>query len=503
MSTLTSGDRRTLQGQIATRERSWEGWGLANWLPNPDPILKALGRDISVYRDLRADAHIGGCIRRRKAAVHTLEPVLERAGSPAQVHRAVIDILADLWATPDPTEAGAQPGLPALIAESLDGALYGYQPHEITWGRVGALLVPTVVQGKPPEWFLFDGANQLRFRSRDGGVEGERLPARKFLLSRQDPTYQNPYGIADLSLCFWPGTFKRAGLKFWAKFVEKYGGAFIVGKLPRANPTKDYDDLTERLAAMVEDAVAAIPDDGAVEILTSSGTAASTDAHLRFVLYNQGQIAMALLGTNQGTEQTSTVASAVAALEVADDIRDGDARMTEAVVNQLIRWVVEINWPGAAAPRWELRAAERVDKTRAERDKLLTEAGVTFSPAYWQRSYNLSPEDLAAAPEPEEPEEPVALAAPAPDPTPSSGQALIDAEVARDAGAAQQAAMERLLAPILTALAQGLTPEEILGRMDDWYGQLDDTLLQELLTRGMAAADAIGRLEVAAETAHD
>ncbi len=93
---------------------------------------------------------------------------------------------------------------------------------------------------------------------------------------------------------------------------------------------------------------------------------------------------------------------------------------------------------------------------------------------------------------------PPALAAPYPQ---RDAQDLIDAEIDRDASAEQQAAMERLIAPILTALAEGLTPEEIMGRMDDWYGQLDDSLLQELLTRGMAAADAIGRIEAAGEGA--
>jgi phage gp29-like protein len=84
-------------------------------------------------------------------------------------------------------------------------------------------------------------------------------------------------------------------------------------------------------------------------------------------------------------------------------------------------------------------------------------------------------------------------------PAAPDGQDLLDAELARDASPEQQAALERLLAPILTALADGLTPEEILARMDDWYGALDDTLLMDLLTRGIAAADAIGRLEVAGE----
>ena len=37
--------------------------------------------------------------------------------------------------------------------------------------------------------------------------------------------------------------------------------------------------------------------------------------------------------------------------------------------------------------------------------------------------------------------------------------------------------------------------------MDDWYGLLDDSLMQDLLTRGLAAADALGRIEAAQEGA--
>lgn len=587
---LPTAERRLLTGQVATRARSWDAWSLAGWLPNPDPILKALGKDIATYKDMRSDAHIGGCIRRRKTAVRGLETLLDKGDAPARVVKNIESILADLWATPDPDEPGAAPGLPALIAACLDGALFGYQPLEIQWARTGALLVPVAVQAKPPEWFHFDADNQLRFKSREGGIEGELLPGRKFLLARQEPSYQNPYGVPDLAMCYWPWQFRRAA-KFWVAWLERYGGDFLIGKLPRANRPEDYDDLARQLEAMIQDSVAAIPDDGSVEVLASASKGASTDAHERFLLYWRGEISIALLGTNQGTEQTSTLASATAALEVARDIRDGDARMVEAVVNQLIRWIVAANWPGARPPVWTLREQEEIDTQRPTRDKLLTEAGARLTRAYWLKTYDLEEDDLApeealdagnpagmpdspgvaglarqggAGPlarerddrgdgpddgpdddldndrgermdndlddrleaaltadpalaraitralsrAPARPRRPagsrnlaafdlaatVARRAAKPD-----GQDLIDAELDRDATQEQQAAMERLLDPILTAMANGLTPEEILARMDDWYGALDDRLLTELLTRGIAAADAIGRLEVAGE----
>lgn len=480
---MTSGDRRTLTGQaIATRARSLDGWAMADWLPNPDPVLKALGRDIAVYRDLRSDAHVGGCIRRRKAAVLALEQELARAGAPARVAKAIECLLADL-------------PLPMILGELLDANLYGYQPAEITWGRVGALLLPVEIQAKPPEWFHFDAENRLRFRGR-GAPLGEELPERKFLLSRQEASYANPYGQPDLAMVFWPTVFKKGGLKFWVAFTERYGSPFLIGKQPRSVGPAETEALADRLEAMVQDAVAVIPDDASVEIVEASGKTGSAEVYRELLTFCRSEVSIALLGQNQTTEADATRASALAGLEVGRDIRDGDAAIVGSAIQQLIDWVVELNWPGAVSPRWRLREQEEVDEARPRRDQILVQCGVRFSRAYWLNTYGLEESDLeedAAAPTLPAPSADLASAVhPRQHP-----QDQIDSAADQDPG--YQAAMERLLAPILDALDEGLTPEEILARMDDWYPLLDDAALTDLLTRGIAAADAIGRLEVSGE----
>lgn len=95
------------------------------YLPNPDPVLKALGKDLKVYRELRADPHVGGSIRRRKAAVKALEWGLDRAKAKSRVARSIESIFADL-------------DLSRIITEMLDAVLYGYQPMEVMWGKVAA-----------------------------------------------------------------------------------------------------------------------------------------------------------------------------------------------------------------------------------------------------------------------------------------------------------------------------------------------------------------------------
>lgn len=92
---------KTLTEQIASRSRSIDFFGLGMYLPNPDPILKSQGRDIRIYRELRTDPLVGGCIRRRKAAVKSLERGLERGHAPARVskrrQRSLLKPTRNVW----------------------------------------------------------------------------------------------------------------------------------------------------------------------------------------------------------------------------------------------------------------------------------------------------------------------------------------------------------------------------------------------------------------------
>ena len=383
-------------------------------LPNPDPVLRARGQHIRVYRDLRTDAHVGGCIRRRKSAVKALEWGLDRGNAPARVAKSIEALLRDL-----PMEQ--------IIGQACDAVLYGYQPMEVMWQARGAMWVPADIVGKPPEWFGFDDDNALRFKTRDNQTLGELLPERKFLLPRQDATYDNPYGFADLSMCFWPIVFKKGGVKFWLSFTEKFGSVFPVGKLPRTATPEQRDAMLDALDKLIADGVAVVPDDGSVELLEAAGKGASADLYERLAMFCRSEVSIALTGTNQTTEANSNKASASAGLEVADDLRDGDAEIICAAVNQLIRWTVERNWASAEAPVFEMWDQESRDKLRADRDKSLKDAGARFTQAYFIRAYGYEEGDLQAdTVTPTSPAVPVSFADPAPavgDPTPATRMA--------------------------------------------------------------------------------
>ena len=108
-----------LSSQIAVLSRFGMS-GFGGWLPNPDPILRKLGRQIDVYRELLRDPLVGGQVRRRKAVVARLQWRLDGDDVPPNVRDTIQAALA-------------QHDLDRLIKDILNATLFGYQPIEIIW----------------------------------------------------------------------------------------------------------------------------------------------------------------------------------------------------------------------------------------------------------------------------------------------------------------------------------------------------------------------------------
>lgn len=474
--------RQLLSDHIAQRSRSIDFTFSGMLLPNPDPILRARGQHVRVYRDLRTDAHVGGCIRRRKSAVKALEWGLDRGNSPARVAKSIEALLRDL-----PMEQ--------IIGQACDAVLYGYQPMEVMWQARGTMWVPADVVAKPPEWFGFDDENRLRFKTRENQTLGELLTDRKFLVPTQDATYDNPYGFADLSMCFWPIVFKKGGVKFWLAFTEKFGSVFPVGKLPRTAQKEQRDEMLDALDKLIADGVAVIPDDGSVDLIEAAGKGASADLYERLVMYCRSEVSIALTGTNQTTEATANRASATAGLEVADDLRDGDAEIISAAINQLIRWVVERNWASAEAPVFEMWDQESRDKLRAERDKSLKDAGARFTQAYFQRAYGYEDGDLepdAAAPAPAAPVSFAEATPPAGDPTPAT-------RMARQLGGEIAPIWQARIDKISQIVEQAESLEALDQALLASFADLPPDELATAMQAGFEAAYLAGRFDVASE----
>ncbi|MGC6298546.1 DUF935 domain-containing protein [Pasteurella multocida] len=365
--------------EIAVRSHAIDYFSMGQYLPNPDPVLKKMGRDISAYREVLSDSHVAGCVRRRKAAIKGLEWRITPTGNDK-----TDEILTELF---------EHLPLPQIITEMLDAALFGYQVLEVMWENQNGLWLPAEVIGKPQEWFVFDEQNQLMLRDKENH-NGKLVPEKKFLLTTQEANYTNPYGRPDLALCFWAATFKRGGFKFWLEFTEKYGSPWLVGKHPRQAQTHEIEDLLDSLEQMIGTAVAAIPDDSSISMLESASKGASSQVFNDFLKYCKSEIAIALLGQNQTTEQESNRASATAGLEVTKEIRNEDITLVESGFNQLLSWICELNFNVETLPKFELYEQESIDKVQVERDQILSQMGVKFTAQYLHRTYGFEEGDI-------------------------------------------------------------------------------------------------------------
>ncbi|NJD22856.1 MAG: DUF935 family protein [Melioribacter sp.] len=387
--------RENLTSEIATREFAMGGFaGFFNFLPDPDPILRKLGMDQSVYKDLRSDEQVGPLIARRKNLTKSLDWNIEQgeAGNKEfELCSSAINLLA-----------GNRNKVKDIISQSLNPIFFGYSVFEVVWSLIDGAFLPVKIQEKPREWFLFDGDNNLRFRTL-GNFDGIILTgdkaqfSNKFILLQNEPEFENPYGDKAISRCFWPVTFKRGGMRFFSMFVEKYGMPWVFGKLPRGATREQHYDLVGRLSNMIQDAVATGPDDSSIQLIEAKGTN-SADIYERYLNRCDNAISKAILTNSLSTELQkvgSRAASETGAVTIEGNLSEEDRDFPTELFNQLFKWIVDLNVGSGLYPTFEPIELEDVKQDLAERDDVLADKiGVKFSKKYIANNYNIPEEDF-------------------------------------------------------------------------------------------------------------
>lgn len=468
---------KILTKTLFTRARLWDFNVLTGLLPNPDPVLRKKGIALEAYETLLADARVAACVESRKSGVLTWDWTLE--GATDRNRRLVETHLRQL-------------DMHRIIAEILDAAFFGYKPLEVIWSRINGKVLPAEIRGLPPQWFGFDTENQLRFKSMGSPINGELVPDRKVLLARRDASYANPYGRPLASLCFWPVTFKKGGLKYWISFAERFGTPYLIGKVPPGTPEDRMDMLAERLEAMVRDAVAVLEDDQTLETLDTTTRAASSDLYRQLIETMNAEIAVAILGQTLTTEVREGSRAAAQVHEIVrEDLAARDRRMVAGVMNQLLQWVWALNFAGPA-PQWKWQEEADPQTEWAQRDDLLAKQ-VRFTRAYFQRRYGLQEDEF----------EPLEGGASMAEPNPTkqvefsdknrqdAGQEAIDKMGDQFAGKAAKT-LEPALGRVIDIVKNAKDYNEIMASLYDLHEEMDTTEFQELVRQALFTADLWG-----------
>jgi phage gp29-like protein len=183
--------------QFATRSRANDFLRLMRTLPDPDPVLRKMGRGITALQELLTDSHLESVWSVRCSATSGAEWFMAAGDEGSGAQEAADAFAAELKDT----------DVPRIIEEMMDAVAYGFSPLEVLWtAKDGRWGIENIV-GKPPQWFEFNQDNKLVFRT--GAIGTEELPENRFLLVRHRPSYANPYGDKVFSKCFWPATFKK------------------------------------------------------------------------------------------------------------------------------------------------------------------------------------------------------------------------------------------------------------------------------------------------------
>jgi len=496
-----------LSTELATRQNAGmffgelDGW--LNTLPDPDPVLRKRGDEADVLRELSADDQVTTAMLSRKNRVLNCPHLSFRAGAPEgetptpeaeELHRR---FMRDL----------ERANLRTVITGMLDAPFFGFTPLELVWRFDGDWWHIVDIVPKPYHWFRFDSRNNPVFVGEYGlyCADPRPLPPGKFVFVTHHATYDNPYGLRLLSRCLWPVSFKRGGLTFYARFVERHGMPWVVGEAPAQAKEPEKRDMARGLSRMVQDAVAVIPHGANVKLESAGQTQGAI--HEDFLARQDRAISKVLMGQTLTieTDGKNSLAATEAHKSVADDLADADKAMVTDAWNEIAWLYAQVNaGPGVFAPLAEYDEPEDLN-VQADLGKKIREMGAKFTREYFTGRFGLKPEEFTL----EEKAMP-----------PMEGNADFSAPADREtlADKAQKeldAAIGKLLPSTLRASTDFVTEVENAVREAKSFDELEEALaellapsmkpneLERFLARAMTAAAGHGAGAVRGEEEED
>jgi phage gp29-like protein len=512
-------------------------------LPNPDPILRQMGQAEKVYYSIAADPHVLGDIRSIRGNFRSHSYRLNAGDEGDSKSLAALE-LCEQWmerCRPNPLADWLE-----VMWQMSSSFMTGYRPHETPYTLQDGKYLPEQVLDRPARRFVFNSLGEPLLITRDAPL-GKPVEPYQFIISRHMADSVNPYGVAVLSSCFWPWTFKTGGWRYFVKYCERHGLPWPVGRYPMGTNDGDIALLEKALANMVEAGYVVAPEGTGLELLTPKNSSGGLPQENLIDLANR-EMSKALTGQAMVAELQGAGARAASetAMKRQESIDDSVRDIAAESMGSIFRWVTLFNFgDGIAPPTLEFFQHENAGKDRAEtyqiaanmgarpsRKGMLQELGI---PEAETPDDELQPRQVAAPVVGAPPAPGPAGAKPAPtkadtNPDPGGGDGtqfasagdaapmyasrkVLNADKAADfsgiagfefakaggmtedeaialaAEAADQAIEDQMIAPVARMLAQyeadGRTLEEFVIDLEKMVGAMDDEAVREVLERSL------------------
>ena len=275
---------------------------------------------------------------------------------------------------------------PDVVSQILETYLYGLNVFEINYKEKEGLVYPRLVQ-RDFRQFKFNDAGKFVFSA--GGSE-QSIPPLKVIYALNRANFRKVYGDGLLKKLYFPVKMKNASLKFWFRFLEKFGSPWAIAKT-----SYEPDEMAAEVQAMLSGDSAVIDTDEEITLVQPTSNVDFT----RLPAYLDNQISKAILGANLTSDvKEGSYAAAKTHNEIREDLAANDAKILIFVMNKAISFFKDIN--GYNGELYAKLFDEDAPNTeRAARDKTLYDMGFAPTKKYITSTYNIEIDENAGAQE--------------------------------------------------------------------------------------------------------
>lgn len=356
--------------------------GYMDVLAPTDSIIQTKGGGIgqlAIYKELLRDDQVRSTLQQRRTAVVSKEWVVEPGAKDARAEEAAEALREDLKAI----------RWDDITDKALFSVFYGWGIGEVMWAPGPDRVRIADVKVRERSRFRFGHSGAL-YLLRNGGTL-EEMPDRKFwTINAGSDNHDDPYGLGLAHSIYWPVFFKRNGVKFWLVFLERFGQPTTKATVPAGlmDDPKTLAEARKVLDSIATDSGVIIPDNLLIDLIEATRT--GTADYATMCGYMDKAIAKVVLSQTASTEGTpGKLGADDTQKSVRDDVVKADADLVcESFNRSVVRWWMEWNFDGVAAPRVYRKTESPADmNTRADRDMRLHEMGFDPDEAYIKATY--------------------------------------------------------------------------------------------------------------------
>ena len=369
---ITKPTKEFLGQEVAPTGSDWAFYNKLSSMPNPDPILRRMGRADMVYSSIMADAHVKGDVRSIRGDFRS-QFYRVNAGDENDMRAQKARDLCEWWLEHTRPNVVSQDWL-EVMWQMLTAVFYGFRVHEVVWDYVDGNLLPIKVKDRANKRFAFDTDGALLLKTSDS-PNGVQVEPYQFITSRHMATCENPYGDATLSSCFWPWTFKTGGFKFFMQYCEKYAVPTPVAEYPLGMIDKHIDQIEEALANLLSNSYMVVPSGTKVSLLTPASSGSTLPQKELIDLCNQEMsealTSQSMVSNNRGI---GSQAASQEASKRQKSVNNADHDIAAMGFSDIFRWITIFNFgEDVAPPKLEFltegeASLERVNTYRAVAD---------------------------------------------------------------------------------------------------------------------------------------